>query len=141
MTQHIELGSQASILNGVNYVFLSGKCTPRAVDTTYLLLDNKGKPLNVKSLLLMKVYISSDPPLDATSTVSYTLVGFTEDLSSYTEYLPFIQPNSVGINLKYYQNIAFGNISASDDYVKNYSHPIPAILVEGPGTVTQRGRL
>lgn len=136
-TGEFRVADLVAVEEGVNFVHLTGVCTPTALTTNYLLLDSTGKTLNLKELLILEVYISSNPSLVADASVDFTLVGLTEDLSSYAEYtFPSIAPKATSINGKFYQNIGYSTSSSSADYVKNYPYPIPGIRPTGSGTIT-----
>ena len=136
VSHEYKVADNAIIDGGVNFFFVIGTCTPTDLDINYILLDEKGDALNLQNVLIMEVYMKSSPLLDASPTVTFTLVGLLEDLSNYEPYSsPSITTDAPSINGKFYQNIGYGNQSASGDYFKNYPYPIPAVRPSGSGTI------
>ena len=137
VSQEYKIADNAYVDDGVNFFFVSGTCTPTDLNTNYILLDEKGDALDLKNVLVLEVYMKSGPLVDASSTVTFTLVGLLEDLSNYEPYyFPSITTDAPSINGKFYQNVGYSTLSASGDYFKNYPYPIPAVRPSGTGTIT-----
>ena len=137
----IVLGPETVIRQGVNFLTLTGSCTPNALDTNFILLDDNGDRLDLSDYVVMSITISSDPPLVVTETtptpILFDVVGLDYPLTSLKTYWPQAGDLTVAqINDKRFTVTLNGSGGTGPSEFDNFQYPIPAIRpFDGPGTI------
>ena len=138
----VQLGPETVISPGVNFVTLTGSCTPNALNTNFVLLDTNSDPLNLQNYIILSITVSSNPPVVVTKTtptdILFEVVGLNYPaLTGYTVYWNGTANMTASeINSKRFSITVLTKGGPGPGELNNLNYPVPAIrATNGPGTI------